>query len=702
MPDGRRREKLVILGGGAAAMTAAFELSRPGWRDRFESITVYQVGWRLGGKGASGRGVNGRIEEHGLHLWLGFYENAFRVMQECYAELGRPAGAPLARWDDAFKKSSQVVLEERHGDRFAHWPIAYPEDDRVPGVPDAQDGPFSPWHFLTRALELLESLAGALSRPDPAPAEGLSLRERLHRLIGRAASLVETAAITALAGAVVLVGRLHPDAARHTEAEHGELLGLIDTFAGWARGRADEPALDDRARRIGRLIEIVVASIRGVIRDGVLTRGFHAIDDREFLDWLRVHGASEDALASPVLVGGYALAFAFRGGNPGAPRMAAGVALESAARLFFGYKGAIFWKMQAGMGDVVFAPLYQLLRRRGVGFRFFHRVDALRLTADGRSIGAIEIARQVDLVTPDREYEPLVDVGGLPCWPTEPLWDQIRDAERVRGGNLESFWAPTPPAAAVTLTAGRDFDRVLFGISLGSVPFLCADLLAASARWRAMVEHVETVPTQAFQVWLTADAAALGWPWPLANLSSFVEPFDTMADMSHLLGRETWPAGEAPRFVAYFCNALPARPSPAPPDPRFAEAASRDVEANAIAFLRQWAGHLWPSAVDPATGEFRWALLAGGAGRGAERFASQFWRANVDPSERYVLSLPGTGRHRIAPGDTGFDNLVIAGDWTECGLNAGCVEAAVMSGRLAAHAMTGSPRLEDITGFSPR
>jgi hypothetical protein len=80
-------------------------------------------------------------------------------------------------------------------------------------------------------------------------------------------------------------------------------------------------------------------------------------------------------------------------------------------------------------------------------------------------------------------------------------------------------------------------------------------------------------------------------------------------------------------------------------------------------------------------------------------FLSQFWRANVDPSDHYVLSLPGTGRHRIKPGETGFDNLVITRDWTDCGLNAGCVEAAVMSGRLAAHAVTGTPRLEDIVGY---
>ena len=147
----------------------------------------------------------------------------------------------------------------------------------------------------------------------------------------------------------------------------------------------------------------------------------------------------------------------------------------------------MFWKMQAGMGDVVFAPLYQVLRRRGVAFRFFHRVTGLRLAADRRSIGAIDMARQVELVNPDVEYEPLEDVEGLPCWPAEPRWAQVRDADRVRGKNLESFWAPSPDAAALTLTAGRDFDRVIFGISLGAVPYLCRELIDASDRWRAMV-----------------------------------------------------------------------------------------------------------------------------------------------------------------------------------------------------------------------
>src|SRR5262249_41895775 len=78
-------------GGGAAALTAAFELTRGDWRSRFDSVVVYQSGWRLGGKGASGRGVGGRIEEHGLHVWFGAYDNAFALMRDCYAELDAPA-----------------------------------------------------------------------------------------------------------------------------------------------------------------------------------------------------------------------------------------------------------------------------------------------------------------------------------------------------------------------------------------------------------------------------------------------------------------------------------------------------------------------------------------------------------------------------------------------------------------------------------
>src|SRR5215470_16647083 len=111
--------RVAVIGGGCAALTAAFELSRPEHRGRYR-ITVYQQGWRLGGKGASGRGPAGRVEEHGLHVWMGWYENAFRILRECYGELAADPGAwPARHWRDAFTPDAYVGVADR--DRRGSW-----------------------------------------------------------------------------------------------------------------------------------------------------------------------------------------------------------------------------------------------------------------------------------------------------------------------------------------------------------------------------------------------------------------------------------------------------------------------------------------------------------------------------------------------------------------------------------------------------
>ncbi len=79
----------------------------------------------------------------------------------------------------------------------------------------------------------------------------------------------------------------------------------------------------------------------------------------------------------------YDLTFANHHGDPSRPRFAAGTGLFLSGKLFLDYRGSIFWKMNAGMGDVLFAPLYQALVARGVDFEFFTRVDSLGLDADG-------------------------------------------------------------------------------------------------------------------------------------------------------------------------------------------------------------------------------------------------------------------------------------------------------------------------------
>jgi uncharacterized protein with NAD-binding domain and iron-sulfur cluster len=52
------RIKVAVLGGGVGSIVTAFYLtSTPALRARYD-VTVYQVGWRIGGKGASGRNRN--------------------------------------------------------------------------------------------------------------------------------------------------------------------------------------------------------------------------------------------------------------------------------------------------------------------------------------------------------------------------------------------------------------------------------------------------------------------------------------------------------------------------------------------------------------------------------------------------------------------------------------------------------------------
>ena len=113
-----KRQKIAVIGSGVGAMTATYAITTiPGW-DKLYDITVYQMGWRCGGKGASGRNKDHhwRIEEHGLHIWAGFYENAFRLMRDCYQAMNdtgiRAPKAPLGTVETAFSGLSHFFIAE--------------------------------------------------------------------------------------------------------------------------------------------------------------------------------------------------------------------------------------------------------------------------------------------------------------------------------------------------------------------------------------------------------------------------------------------------------------------------------------------------------------------------------------------------------------------------------------------------------------
>ena len=129
--------------------------------------------------------------------------------------------------------------------------------------------------------------------------------------------------------------------------------------------------------------------------------------------------------------------------------------------------------------------------------------------------------------------------------------------------------------------------------------------------------------------------------------------------------------------------------------------ARRRVIADAVAHLDRNVAIFLPGAVD--NGRFCWELLCGLDGadpdNGAQALATQHISVNVDPSDRYVQAVPGSDRYRLRPDESGYDNLVVCGDWTDCGINAGCIEAAVISGLQAANALLGHGRHHRIRGF---
>src|SRR5262245_58667023 len=275
--------------------------------------------------------------------------------------------------------------------------------------------------------------------------------------------------------------------------------------------------------------------------------------------------------------------------------------------MFFEYRGAIFWKTAAGMGDILFAPLYQALRRRGVTFEFFHRLDRLQLSPDRSHIEAITMGRQDRLAPGLATYEPLDRFGGLPCFPAKPVVEQLDAPAGIEDQPLESHFCTWPDAEVRELRCGRDFDAVVLAVSLGMVPIVCDELIEDRPEWRALVANVQTTATQAVQLWLREDEPALGWSMPGATVSAYELPFHTWASMPHLLEVEQWPDNDRAASIGYFCGTLDAPWPPDRPPDEYVRKYRAEVRANAIDLAEQRLAHLLPGT--SANGSFRWDLL---------------------------------------------------------------------------------------------
>lgn len=603
---------MLILGGGLGGMSAAWGLSRTqALRDTFE-VTLVQPGWRLGGKCASGRQAgSGRIHEHGLHMFMGWYEHAFYMLREVYGDWPNPGARMFPTAQDAFLPLRRLYFGRPGSEDF--WDLPFMAHKGYPG-----DDPNGKANLIDLAVGVIDSLHRQLKLLPPV--------------------------IPASTPAFLLVKVLEALAATVKRS-----------------GLAAQEAYKARV-----LIEICTAALTGIAAAGMPANGPEVINHLDFRDWLTANGATTVATDSAVIKALYDLAFAYPGGDETTPAMEAGSMLHAALQMAAGYRDAPVYRMRAGMGDVVFAPLYEVLKARGVKFRFFHRAKSLTLSVDKSRVATVTLQRQVDLAAGLTDYDPLINcpVAGkdLHAWPDEPVWAQL-SAATPSAAYAKSLEMGGPEVATETLSLGTHFDEVVLAIPLGGD--LGVTLAAADAHWAAMRGAMKTVATESVQLWTTKSVFDMGWAFGPTVLAAFAPPLSDWADMSHLLPIEGATGGA--QGLIYLCGV------------------ATDPTNMAVVYdgLSDWLDahcqSLWPKTAEPAG--FRYDTLVGGS------LDTQYVRVNAEGSERYVLSVPKSSATRIAPGATGFKNLCVAGDWVLGDINGGCAEGAVQGGHDAADAL---------------
>lgn len=696
------KRKIVILGGGMAGLSAAYQLTRTAALRAENNVTVYQMGWRLGGKAASGRDSQGRNLEHGLHVWFGCYENTFQMIQEVYAARQPAGGWAMETWRDAVKPQNftPIGVQDAAGN-WSYWPLIWATNKAVPG-----DGTLLPtiWEVIETIVDWIYLIMTHADEPTAAAAIAAAGPPLAH-------TPVEPRPSAALAAAGALIHELGQLLATPEESELNRVLDLI----GWAHDAhagtlAAGPSVTIAHTIQHEILNIFLAMVKGVSWDLILHDApLISIDDIEFRAWLIKHGADPVVVAKSSLIRVvYDTLFQYAEGDAACPDLAAGTGLGAVMRLVGTYKGSMMWEVQAGMGEVIVGPLYEHLLNAGVTFKFFHKVTSIEPDTSNPNdphppVGTIRFALQAETVSGD--YVPVTNESGMILWPSQPYWQQLKDGAAMQqaGINFESNWCQWPPVGPpVVLTAGKDFDVVVLAIALGAFKPLnsadtsiCQPLIDKSPAFAAWADNVGIVPSMAVQLWCNPATSLLGWTGGKAATVSGPEYLNIWADMTQVLAFEPW-AQPAPKSLHYltgtFKTTLYKQPSSNAATP--AEGLA-NIRAQTISWLNGSSMAIWPLA--RADGHFDWNVLKAAPGIiGEARLDAQFLRANIDPTECTTLSGTGTTRYRLHAGESGFPNLILAGEGTAMGLTTS-FEGAVMSGAAASRAICGQPAI--IVGY---
>ena len=674
----RPRRRIVIIGGGLSGLVTAYELSRtPELRARFE-VDLYQLGHRLGGKLASGRNLaqSGRSEEHGLHVWFGFYANTFALVREIYERWSAPEDCPLRGLEDVATPVHRGFLGDPGPGRWSFRPVDHIPNAAEPGSPSLSTG----------AADWILGLGAWVRRFMNLGLPAGSRRSGLARRLIALARLLERRIIDLARRWQSLRDQERLDWARKIDRR-------LATLQRWAVQPLVRRGVERGLVELARRVDFATAVCRGLLdpEDGIMLDGdLDRINDRDFRQWLLEHGCSLDTVRHWSWIEGlYDASFQYIAGERHRPSFEAGTALRFALRALLTYQGAFVYLINAGMGEALIAPLYEVLRSQGVRFHFFHRLDDLDLDADAHRVRRLHLARQAKLER-DR-YEPLVTIEGLRCWTVEPDWSQLEDGEALAAAGVDfESRRPSPVETPVTLELGDDFDQVVLALPLGAIApdrqgrTPCRAWLDAHPQVARAVESINLVPSVAAQLWLDEDHRGLGWSSRPAVLRS-PSWFSIWCDMTPVIDHEGWKRPR-PRSTLYFCGAAPLRSHLQPGEDlrtKARELARARTELSGL--LEEHGSDLLGSVT---AGGFDWSVLHDPEGRdGPARLNAQYVRINVEPSDLCDVAAVGTSFHRLEPHQSGLENLVLAGTWIRTSINSTCVEAAAMSGMAAARAL---------------